>query len=299
MHDFDKCTVLKSILFADDCTLMVSAKNNEELQNIINTELEKVNNWFEDNGLSLHPSKTQFMTFRDNTEIEVFIKGNKIEQTGSTFPKKSVNILGILWDSRLKWDEHINKVLNRVSTGKYLISRFKKQLPSETRVLLYESLIRSHLLYGLQIWGNSNCREMNKLRTMIKKCLRLIDDGKVHTKPVQRKYGILYLKDEYKRSLRSFSWDVYNKIAPKAIQDDFELANTRQLRVNKKVKETRFKDELLKEQLLGKIEKTINALSLMELRESKRKMIRNFREQQINKYPERVVCVNIGCKECR
>jgi hypothetical protein len=234
-----------------------------------------------------------------NTEIEVFIKGNKIEQTGSTFPNKSVNILGILWDSRLKWDEHINKVLNRVSTGKYLISRFKKQLPSETRVLLYESLIRSHLLYGLQIWGNSNCREMNKLRTMIKKCLRLIDDGKVHTKPVQRKYGILDLKDEYKRSLRSFSWDVYNKIAPKAIQDDFELANTRQLRVNKKVKETRFKDELLKEQMLGKIEKTINALSLMELRESKRKMIRNFREQQINKYPERVVCVNIGCKECR
>ena len=108
MHDFPNCTQLKSILFADDTTLIVSANSNEELETTLNNELKKVNKWFEDNGLTLHPAKTQFMIFRDNTEFDIFLNGTKIEQTGSVFPRKSVNILGILWDSNLKWDEHIN-----------------------------------------------------------------------------------------------------------------------------------------------------------------------------------------------
>ena len=71
----------------------------------------------------------------------------------------------------------------------------------KTRVLIYEALIRSHLIYGIGIWGNSNTGAMNRLRTLQKKAIRSIEHYKMHTEPICKKYGLLSLKDEYDKSI--------------------------------------------------------------------------------------------------
>ena len=60
----DICNVssfLKCVLFADDTNLFASGNDLNILYKRINVELEKLNNWFKVNKLSLNVKKTNFM----------------------------------------------------------------------------------------------------------------------------------------------------------------------------------------------------------------------------------------------
>jgi len=60
-------------LFADDTVLSTSGSNSTELQNIVNTDLEKVNEWLRFNKLSLNYSKTSCMIVsRKNNQLTDF-----------------------------------------------------------------------------------------------------------------------------------------------------------------------------------------------------------------------------------
>ena len=59
--------------FADDTVLSISGSNSTELQSIVNTELEKVNEWLRFNKLSLNYSKTSYMIIsRKNNQLTDF-----------------------------------------------------------------------------------------------------------------------------------------------------------------------------------------------------------------------------------
>ena len=64
-------TYLQAILFADDMTLIGYWKNLTFLKRKIMQDLEKLQQWFDANKLTLNVSKTQFMVFgkKDNASI--------------------------------------------------------------------------------------------------------------------------------------------------------------------------------------------------------------------------------------
>ena len=61
INDLPSTTKLTPTLFADDTALSISGSNSTELQGIVNTELEKVNEWLHFNKLSMNYSKTSYM----------------------------------------------------------------------------------------------------------------------------------------------------------------------------------------------------------------------------------------------
>jgi len=61
INDLPLITKLTPTLFADDTVLSTSGSNSTELQNIVNTELGKVDEWLQLNKLSLIYSKTSYM----------------------------------------------------------------------------------------------------------------------------------------------------------------------------------------------------------------------------------------------
>ena len=56
------------MMYADDTVLFHSAKHINELESILNKDLESVDNWVKTNGLSLNPTKTQFMIFLEHPQ---------------------------------------------------------------------------------------------------------------------------------------------------------------------------------------------------------------------------------------
>ena len=64
MNDFSRSSdLLSSILFADDISVFIEGTNCENVSDIVNTELEKVNMWLKANKLTINTKKTHYMMF--------------------------------------------------------------------------------------------------------------------------------------------------------------------------------------------------------------------------------------------
>ena len=63
INDLPLCTNLKVRLFADDACFSFEHHDPKYLNDIMNTELNKVNNWIKDNRLFINYSKSNFLIF--------------------------------------------------------------------------------------------------------------------------------------------------------------------------------------------------------------------------------------------
>ena len=112
--------------------------------------------------------KTRFMQF-NGVPISVMLNNTKISRIGTNENEKSFNLLGIEIDDKLQWSDHIQKIINKISKGTYMLYKFKKLLPTKTKTLLYNSFVMSHLRYGITIWGKARNIFYGKLCTINKK----------------------------------------------------------------------------------------------------------------------------------
>ena len=113
VNDIINCSnILKSILFADDITVMCKNKNINQLNNIITSETKKVMNWFSANKLLLNLSKSNTMLFsnkRGNPKLKVDIQNINLKE------KEVVTFLGVLIDNKLLWTSHTKHICSKIS----------------------------------------------------------------------------------------------------------------------------------------------------------------------------------------
>lgn len=74
-------------MFADDTSISYASNSVQELQNIINSELKRLNEWLVTNKLSLNVVKTEFMIIGSRQRIEnltdtidIKLNNNKIKE---------------------------------------------------------------------------------------------------------------------------------------------------------------------------------------------------------------------------
>ena len=82
----------------------------------------------------------------------------------------SFDFLGITMDKHLTWKPHIDNILNNISKTIGILNRLKFYLP--IKLAIYNSLILSHINYGLLVWGNTNY--LHRLEILQKRAIRLI-----------------------------------------------------------------------------------------------------------------------------
>ena len=112
-----------------------------------------------------------------------------------------------------------------MAKGMYALSRFKKSLTIKTRLLIYNSLIMSHIRYGITLWGKTKHQLYNKLIKLNKKALRLIEIGKFHTEPIQKKHKLLKPGDIYKQEMYYQAYQFYNNRLHTAIDSNVPRRN--------------------------------------------------------------------------
>ena len=178
-------------MYADDTTLFSHSKsfiiNTAEENNLsenINRELGKIAEWLKVNRLSLTASKSKYMMFRKSINERLDFPNLKIDHT----PKQLVsdfNFIGLTLDSHLNWKQHMDKTANKCSRTIGIINRLKHVLPTHIKIILYQTLIQSHLNYCVLIWGY-NCARLIKLH----KAIRLVSLSKynAHCDPLFQKF---------------------------------------------------------------------------------------------------------------
>ena len=114
-------------------------------------ELQKVDEWMRANRLSLNVEKTNFMLFThsrvDRNAVVVRLGKKTITQV------ESVKFLGVHIDDRLNYNDHtcvLSKKLSRLIGIMFKLSAFA---PPYIIRIIYFSLLYSHLIYGIIVWG--------------------------------------------------------------------------------------------------------------------------------------------------
>ena len=100
--------------------------------------------------------------------ITINIDGKKIE------PSTHVKYLGILVDSFLNWNIHINELSTKLSCAFGMLAKIRHYINVKTLSMVYHGIFSSLFLYGSQIWGQSN-QSVSKMEKLQNKALRIIN----------------------------------------------------------------------------------------------------------------------------
>ena len=97
----------------------------------------------------------------------------------------SFDFLGITIEKHLTWKSHVDKISNKISKTIGTLNRLKFYLPLNAKLAIYNSLILSHINYGILLWGNTNY--LHRLEILQKGAImRLIANSNyiAHTEPL-------------------------------------------------------------------------------------------------------------------
>jgi len=234
INDFWRATSLFSVLFADDTTCLAKDKNLRTLTEFVNSELQKIANWFRSNKMAVNAGKTKFIIFRthgkriDPMDCQLFYNMNeighpvdpalispieRIHNEGSTTCFK---LLGVLFDEYLSFDQHINQLCSKVAKSLFCINKIKNFVNQGTLIMLYFAMVHSHIVYCMNVYGCANKTALEKLRIKQKQAIRIITNSgfRDHTEPLFAKLNIMNIDMLIKYSALKFMHNYVNRKMP-------------------------------------------------------------------------------------
>lgn len=161
----------KTIAFADDLALIVTADTKADLVRITNENLKRVSTWMRNNELKLAPQKTEalVMTKRRKREGLMF----KLDNVDIK-PKNTIKYLGIFLDTAGSFREHIRKTTEKAEDRIAKIIRIMPNIggPVSSKRALLAAVVHSILLYGAPIWEEA--LKVNRNWLLLQKAQRKI-----------------------------------------------------------------------------------------------------------------------------
>ena len=208
---------LSFILFADDTSAFTSHQNINTLNNIINSGISKLSLWFMANKLSLNPTKTNVMLFGTrnkisniNTNFELSLNGQVINRVDA------FKFLGVTVDQNLTWNQHINNLSKKCSSSIGILYKIKRYLPETALITLYNTLVTSHITYGITAWSSANVTNKTKLHILQKRELKAISNSEFRcpSNPLFIKFNQLKVFDLCNLYVGSFMYKYCNNLLP-------------------------------------------------------------------------------------
>ena len=223
INDLPNATNFFNILYADDTTLLKSSNNLANLYNEANAELEKLADWFKANKLTLNISKTKYILFRkkslniDFSQLKLLIEGKEIDRIGLGCKEESFKFVGVLLDEFLTWDHHAKYVGGKAANAVYALSKVKNCAPINAKLIIYNSLFKSFIEYGICAWGRSKSKNIDRIISLQKRAIRCIFNVKynAHTDPIFLKLRVLKFNDLLNLNQSYFVHSfIYDKLPP-------------------------------------------------------------------------------------
>ena len=134
---------------ADDTNLFLTHKDISYLFETANLQLERINQWFISNKLSLNVSKTKQSFFnKPNKRDDILLLLPKLNINNSEIERSEcLKFLGVLLDENLCWKEHIKYIESKIAKNIGLLFKAKPYIDRHSLWSLYHSYIHSYINY--------------------------------------------------------------------------------------------------------------------------------------------------------
>ena len=124
--------------------------------------------------LSMNVTKTKYMVFHLHKTVVTYpdlqLNGNKIERV------TQFNLLGLILQSNLLWNNHVNHISLKVSKIIGILYRLKSVYPLKVLLTLYNTLMLPYFNYCILSWG-SVLKNNHHLYLLQKKAIRIITNS--------------------------------------------------------------------------------------------------------------------------
>ena len=157
-------------LFADDTKVSRNIKSDQDriiLQEDINKLVEWSNTWM----LKFHPDKCVFMNIsaRQNNISCAYKMGDHI-----LAESKCEKDIGVYIDNNLKFDIHINNVVNKANRILAITRRTFDYMNDNVFCMIFKGLVRPHLEYAAPVWSPHLNKYKEQLENVQRRATKLV-----------------------------------------------------------------------------------------------------------------------------
>jgi len=160
-----------NVSYADDSYVGISCERDNlitslnDLKEIAKSYIE----WLNGLGMVINKKKTELIIFGySSMKVNLDFGGEKIPNSDN------IKILGVQFQSNLKWSSHVNKVIKKISSLSYSLRVLNCLLNRKQHKNIINSHVISQLSYALPIWGaNISHEENRRLSSLMFKIVRL------------------------------------------------------------------------------------------------------------------------------
>lgn len=232
--DSEEC---KIHLFADDTIIYLSGSDIKEVVYKINRTLETIHEWFTMNGLMINAKKSKYMIIGSNKYLNQSNHNTYVKYNGEHLEKVlTIKYLGIIIDSKLTFNDHINYICNKISKKLGFAYRVSKHLTLYTRKTIYNTIIKPHFEYCSSILYMCNDTSISKLQLLQNRCMRFILKCNRYTSinTMQCTLNWFSVKENIKYRTLIFLYKLHNNLLPTYLsanlqyRGDIHDYNTRQ-----------------------------------------------------------------------
>ena len=161
----------KILLYADDMKIMCPIKTPDDSVKL-QEDLDRFQTYCLLNKLDLNVSKCYICSFTRKPQPSLY---NYKLQNSTLSRVSSIKDLGVTFDSKLLFNEHIDNIVKRASKALGFVIRMSAEFEMvKTFKILYCAFVRSHLEYVSQVWNPSYNTYITRIEGIQKRFLRYL-----------------------------------------------------------------------------------------------------------------------------
>src|SRR5690606_10465097 len=185
INDLAPCILYKDsfvVQFADDSTVICSGQTISEIESIANETLKRLNCWVLHNKMAVNADKTNTMLFTPSS-LQKSVPSSIKFQNVTLATVEQVKILGVTFDSKLSFKQHIGNIRQTLAWKLSVLHRIKHLIPISVKRKIYYAHFHSHVYYCNLIWGQACYTNLVPLIKLQKRAVRIITNSsyRAHT----------------------------------------------------------------------------------------------------------------------
>ena len=184
INDINEENELTLTIFADDILLLNIENTKKEMLSKMQTHLNIIQKWCEQNKLYINENKTKIMfiraTKKENLEEKLWMHTDKCNKTmcESTCVEikqtENIKYLGVEVDCKWKFKIHIDNVIKKIRQIMPKLYSVKKLLGVGNKKIIYDAWIKSQLQYAIEIYGLANKTDIDRLQKIQNKVIKTL-----------------------------------------------------------------------------------------------------------------------------
>ena len=203
------------INYADDTTIFSQEPNTDGVLKSLEKESISLFQWFKDNNLKGNPDKCHLLLNRTD---DISVKINEYDIRNSNSEK----LLGVKFDNKLTFDEHVSDLCVKVSQKIWALARIAPFMNISKRKIIMNAFFTAQFNYCPLIWMCHSRENNNKINRLHERCLRIVYNDYISPfEDLLKIDGSISMHNKNLQSLAIEMFKIVNDMSPEIVSEIF------------------------------------------------------------------------------